>query len=62
MDGLEATRYIKQALPGIGVFVLSVFSGYLEELIAAGADGYLLEDYEPEELISGLIRLAASPR
>ena len=37
MDGLEATRYIKQALPGIGVFVLSVFSDYLEELIAADA-------------------------
>jgi len=38
MDGLEATRYIKQAIPGIGVFVLSVFSGYLEESIAAGAE------------------------
>ena len=61
MDGLEASRYIKQALPGIGAFVLSVFSSYLEESIAAGADGYLLEDYEPEELISWLKRLAACP-
>ena len=55
MDGLEARRYIKQALPGIGVFVLRVFFRYLKESIAAGADGYLLMDCKPEELISELI-------
>ena len=44
MDGLEATRCIKQAIPCIGVFVLSIFSSCLEEWIAAGADGYLLKE------------------
>ena len=53
MDGLEDTRYIKQALPRIGVFVLSVFSSYSEESIAAGADGYLLEDCEPNNSFRG---------
>ena len=62
MDGVEATKRIKQAFPDIAVLFLSVFSTYLEDSIAAGADGYLLKDCEPEELISEIKRLAAINR
>lgn len=58
MDGVEATKRIKQAFPDIAVLFLSIFSTYLEDSIAAGADGYLLKDCEPEELISEIKRLA----
>ena len=58
MDGVEATRHIKRDFPGIGVLVLSVFSSYLEDSIAAGADGYLLKDCELTELLSELKRIS----
>ena len=59
MDGVEATRHIKLDLPGVGVLSLSVFTDCLEASIAAGAEGYLMKDCEPEELFSELRRIAA---
>ncbi len=59
MDGVEATRRIKQALPGIGILVLSVFADCLEASKDAGAEGCLTKDCEPEELFSELRRIAA---
>ncbi len=61
-DGIEATRLIKLTLPGVGVLSLSVFADYLEASIAAGAEGYLMKDCEPEELFSELRRIAAMVR
>ena len=59
MDGVEATRLIKLNLPGVGVLSLSVFTDCLEASIAAGAEGYLMKDCDPEELFSELRRIAA---
>ncbi len=59
MDGVEATRLIKRTLSSVGVLSLSVFADYLEASIAAGAEGYLMKDCEPEELFSELRRIAA---
>ncbi len=59
MDGVEATRHIKQTLPGIGILVLSVFADCLEASVDAGAEGCLTKDCEPEELLSELKRVAA---
>jgi len=58
MDGVEATRHIKQILPSVGILLFSVFSGYTESGIAAGADGYLMKDCEVEELFAELERIA----
>ena len=59
MDGVEATRHIKQTLPRVGILVLSVFADCLEASIHAGAEGYLLKDCDPEELFSELRCIAA---
>ena len=59
MDGVEATRHIKQILPGVGILVLSVFADCLEASFEAGAEGCLTKDCEPEELFSELRRIAA---
>ena len=59
MDGVEATRRIKEGSPSIGVLFLSVFTDYMEMGIAAGADGYLVKDCEPQELYSEVRRIAA---
>ena len=58
MDGVEATRQIKQTTCGVGVLLFSVFADYTEAGIAAGADGYLMKDCELEELFAELNRIA----
>ena len=59
MDGVEATRRIRQAFPDVGVLFLSVFMDYIEAGVGAGADGYLAKDCDPEELYSEVRRIAA---
>ncbi len=59
MDGVEATRHIKQTLPSIGILFFSVFADCLEAGISAGADGNFMKDCEPEELFPELRRIAA---
>ncbi len=58
MDGVEATRRIKQTTPGVGIVLFSVFADYTEAGMAAGADGYLMKDCEVEELFAELKRIA----
>ncbi len=60
LDGIEATRRIVAADPGVAVVVLTSFSDREQILRAldAGAVGYLLKDAEPEELVRA-IRAAA---
>jgi DNA-binding NarL/FixJ family response regulator len=52
LDGIEATRRIVEAEPGVAVVVLTSFSDREQILRAldAGAIGYLLKDAEPAEL------------
>jgi len=60
LDGIEATRRIRTAAPGVRVVVLTSFSdrSRILDAIDAGAIGYLLKDAEPDELLRG-IRAAA---
>jgi DNA-binding NarL/FixJ family response regulator len=60
VDGIEATRRIKAAHPDIAVVVLTSFSDSHEILgaIDAGANGYMLKDADPDEILRG-IRAAA---
>lgn len=45
MDGITATREIKQRLPRTQVLVLTLYAeDYVEEALDAGASGYLLKD------------------
>ena len=62
MDGVEATRRIKEGSPSIGVLFFSVFTDYCERGITAGANGYLVKDCEPQELFSEVRRIAAEHR
>ena len=52
LDGIEATRRIKRAFPIIGILFFSVFTDYVEAGLAAGADGYLPKDCEPDQLMA----------
>ena len=57
MDGVEATRLIREQLPGVRVVMLTVSESdeHLFDAIRFGAQGYLLKDLRPAELFD-LIR------
>jgi DNA-binding NarL/FixJ family response regulator len=56
MNGIEATRRLKAAQPGLRVVVLTVFEQpeTILQAICAGADGYLLKRARAGELVEGL--------
>lgn len=56
MNGVEATRQIKQRCPRTRVVVLTVsdLDKDLFEAIKAGADGYLLKNLTPAELVAAV--------
>ena len=59
VDGVEAIRAIKQASAAVGVLSLSIFADSMEEAVAAGADGFLPKDCDPEQLLSELRQIGA---
>jgi DNA-binding NarL/FixJ family response regulator len=63
VDGIEATRRVRQRHPGLPVLVLTSSRDpeQLRAALAAGAAGYLLKDAEPDE-IAAAIRGAAVGR
>ncbi len=58
MDGLEATRRIKEELPTTSVLVVTTYDNpdYLFGAIQAGAAGYVLKDAPKRELIDAVRR------
>lgn len=61
MDGVEATRLLKQRQPECAVIVLTTFDDdeFIFEGLRAGAIGYLLKEASTEELVTA-IQAAAS--
>ena len=58
MDGLEATRKIKQEMPKTSVMMVTMRENpdYLFEAVKAGAAGYVLKDASGERLLSAVRR------
>ena len=56
LDGIEATRRIKEQSAAVGVIALTSFAGDDQVLPAleAGASSYLLKDVSPEELVEAI--------
>ena len=56
LDGIEATRRIKELDTGAGVIVLTSFAGdeQVVPAIEAGASSYLLKDVTPEDLVEAV--------
>jgi DNA-binding NarL/FixJ family response regulator len=59
MDGLEATRAIKQECPGTGILMVTMHENrdYMLEATKAGAAGYVLKDAPRNELLSAVRRV-----
>ena len=59
LDGIETLKRLRERDPEVRVVMLTV-SDNEEDVVAAlraGADGYLLKDMEPEEILAGLARV-----
>lgn len=59
VNGIEATRRIKERWPEVGVLVLSVYDDdqYVYAVIEAGAAGYLLKTVDANALIDAITRV-----
>ena len=60
MSGSQATARLRQECPNIRVLALTVHEdkGYIRQLLAAGAAGYVLKRTAPEELIRAIRTVA----
>ena len=56
MDGIEATRRIKELYPGVAVLILSAYDDdqFVFSLLEAGAAGYLLKSVRGHELVNAV--------
>jgi DNA-binding NarL/FixJ family response regulator len=56
MDGIEATRQIRERLPETEVIILSMHAkkAYIDQVLQAGAKGYVLKDSDEENLIAAI--------
>jgi DNA-binding NarL/FixJ family response regulator len=57
MSGIDATRRIKAAKPGVKVLVLTMFTdpGTVAEAVKAGADGYLSKGSTREAVVQAIL-------
>jgi DNA-binding NarL/FixJ family response regulator len=64
LSGIDATRQIKAANPGIRVLVLSLHKepDHVLGMLEAGADGYMVKHCDPAELRGAVLRVNAGER
>jgi DNA-binding NarL/FixJ family response regulator len=55
MDGLEATRLIKNKWPEVKLVVLTMYRTFRTEALAAGADAFLVKGCPPEHLLEAIL-------
>jgi two-component system response regulator DegU len=60
MDGIEATRLLKQRFPEIGVVALSGHEDQeiVREMLVAGASGYVLKDSDGDDILNAVLQAA----
>jgi signal transduction histidine kinase len=60
MDGIEATRRLKERFPGIGIVALSGHEDQLvvREMLVAGASGYVVKDSDGDEILNAVQKAA----
>ncbi|KAB2339837.1 response regulator transcription factor [Actinomadura rudentiformis] len=64
MDGFKAARLLRDQMPGCAVIIMAdrCRAGDLRRAVAAGADGFLLKDTSPADLVDAIRRVADGER
>ena len=58
MDGITATREIKQKMPDVNILVLTLYAeDFVKQAIEAGASGYLLKDSDCEQITKAIYQV-----
>jgi DNA-binding NarL/FixJ family response regulator len=58
INGLEATRIIKDRWPEVKVILLTMYPSYQAEAFAAGADAFLVKGCPTEDLLEAILQEA----
>ncbi len=60
MNGLKATKRLRSVMPEMRILILTRHTddGYLQQLLAAGANGYVLKQSAPTELVNAIRTIA----
>ena len=64
MDGIEATRQIVEAVPGVKVLMLTTFEtdSQVIQALKAGASGYVLKDSSAAAIVSSIVAVMSGER
>ncbi|HSS62319.1 MAG TPA: response regulator transcription factor [Candidatus Limnocylindrales bacterium] len=64
VDGIEATRQIVEAVPGIKVLILTTFEtdSQVIQALKAGASGYVLKDSSAAAIVSSIVAVMSGER
>ena len=64
MDGIEATRVLRQELPATRVLIVTTFGrpGYLRRALQAGANGFVVKDTPARQLADAVRRVHSGLR
>jgi two-component system, NarL family, nitrate/nitrite response regulator NarL len=56
MNGLEATKFVREEFPDVRVLILSIHTNkqYVLQIIRSGAQGYVLKDASPADLVRAI--------
>lgn len=60
MDGLAATRLIKERWPRVRVVVMTMYPAHHREALSAGADAFLVKGCSADELLAAIVGSAQS--
>lgn len=57
MNGIDATRLVKESFPEVQILILTVFddNDKIFQCLCSGGSGYLLKDASPEEILQALL-------
>jgi len=60
LSGIEVTRWIHTNYPRVGVLVLTAYDDepYVQAVLRAGANGYVLKTASPEEIVRAVLEVA----
>ena len=60
LNGIEATKIIKDKYPGTKILILTIHENeeYIQQMILAGADGYVVKNAEKKEIFEGVRAVA----
>ncbi len=60
MDGVEATRIVRERFPDIKILILTTFDDdeYVLDALRNGALGYILKDIRPDDLVTSIMAVS----